>query len=83
MSRFITATDRYIFRLGFLDGRVGFAFHSLQGFWNFLLVDVKIAEFRRYIERNGLPAFRRLLAEQGKINLPDPPEGADETGATV
>lgn len=65
---------RYLVRLGFLDGRAGFAFHSLQGFWNFLLVDVKIAEFRHYIEQNGLPAFRRLLLEQNKINLPQPAE---------
>jgi glycosyltransferase involved in cell wall biosynthesis len=35
---------RYIFRLGFLDGRRGFNFHFLQGFWYRLLVDLKCRE---------------------------------------
>ena len=36
---------RYIFRLGFLDGRVGFVYHVLQGFWYRFLVGAKIREF--------------------------------------
>jgi glycosyltransferase involved in cell wall biosynthesis len=35
---------RYIFRLGFLDGREGFIFHVLQGFWYRLLVDINLDE---------------------------------------
>lgn len=35
---------RYVFLLGFLDGRAGFVFHFLQGFWYRLLVDAKLAE---------------------------------------
>lgn len=35
---------RYIFRLGFLDGKEGFVFHFLQGFWFRLLVDIKLEE---------------------------------------
>jgi glycosyltransferase involved in cell wall biosynthesis len=35
---------RYIFRLGFLDGKQGFIFHFLQGFWFRLLVDIKLDE---------------------------------------
>jgi len=35
---------RYFFRLGFLDGRQGFIFHFMQGFWYRLLVDVKVME---------------------------------------
>lgn len=35
---------RYFFRLGFLDGKQGFLFHFLQGFWFRLLVDVKLEE---------------------------------------
>jgi glycosyltransferase involved in cell wall biosynthesis len=31
---------RYVLRLGFLDGKQGFLFHFLQGFWYRLLVDV-------------------------------------------
>ena len=35
---------RYIIRLGFLDGKQGFIFHFLQGFWFRLLVDINIDE---------------------------------------
>ena len=37
---------RYVLRLGFLDGRQGFVFHVLQGFWYRLLVDINIDELR-------------------------------------
>ncbi|HEX5215706.1 MAG TPA: glycosyltransferase family 2 protein [Vicinamibacterales bacterium] len=35
---------RYILRFGFLDGKQGFVFHVLQGFWYRLLVDINIDE---------------------------------------
>lgn len=38
---------RYVFRLGFLDGKEGFLFHVLQGFWYRLLVDINLDELRR------------------------------------
>lgn len=38
---------RYIFKLGFLDGKAGFLWHVLQGFWYRFLVDAKIYELRR------------------------------------
>jgi glycosyltransferase involved in cell wall biosynthesis len=40
---------RYVLRLGFLDGRVGGAFHVLQGFWYRYLVDLKVLEVERYL----------------------------------
>jgi hypothetical protein len=40
-------TYRYILRCGFLDGKQGFIFHVLQGFWYRLLVDINIDERRR------------------------------------
>jgi glycosyltransferase involved in cell wall biosynthesis len=40
-------TYRYVIRLGALDGRQGFIFHFLQGFWYRLLVDVNLDELRR------------------------------------
>jgi glycosyltransferase involved in cell wall biosynthesis len=56
---------RYVFRLGFLDGRIGFAFHTLHGFWVFLLIDAKIDEARDFIRAHGLEAFKqRLRAER-------------------
>ena len=33
---------RYVLRLGFLDGREGFVFHSLQAFWLRLVVDAQL-----------------------------------------
>ncbi len=35
---------RYIFRLGFLDGKEGLIFHFLQGCWHQFLIDAKIYE---------------------------------------
>ena len=41
---------RFFFRLGFLDGRQGIAFHFLQGFWYRYLVDLKVKEVIDCIE---------------------------------
>jgi glycosyltransferase involved in cell wall biosynthesis len=50
---------RYVLRLGFLDGKEGFLFHFLQGFWYRLVVDVKIDELRRAAkEARALEASR-------------------------
>ncbi len=38
---------RYVLAGGFLDGRAGFLYHALQGFWLRLLVDWKIEQLRR------------------------------------
>lgn len=38
---------RYIFRLGFLDGKEGFLWHFLQGFWYRTLADAKIYEIKK------------------------------------
>lgn len=35
---------RYFFQFGFLDGKEGFVFHFLQGFWYRFLVDLKFDE---------------------------------------
>lgn len=44
---FINFGYRYIIRLGFLDGKQGFLWHILQGFWYRMLVDAKIWEMNR------------------------------------
>ena len=44
---------RYIFRLGFLDGRVGFIYHTLHGLFYRLLIDVKFLEMK-YKRKNKL-----------------------------
>lgn len=40
---------RYFFKLGFLDGKEGFIFHTLHAFWYRFLVDAKVFQ----IERNA------------------------------
>lgn len=41
---------RYVARLGFLDGRAGYLYHFLQGYWYRTLVAAKLIEFERLIE---------------------------------
>lgn len=60
--------QRYVFRLGFLDGRPGLVFHTLQGFWNFFLMDAKVDEAREYIATHGLDAFRQHLLDRHGID---------------
>lgn len=36
---------RYVFQLGFLDGRSGLIYHFLQGFWYRFLVNAKVVEY--------------------------------------
>ena len=43
---------RYIFRLGFLDGMEGTAFHLLQCFWYRYLIDLKLLEIKKYLKKN-------------------------------
>lgn len=38
---------RYFFKLGFLDGKEGFLWHFLQGWWYRTLVDAKIYEIKK------------------------------------
>lgn len=40
-------TYRYIFKLGFLDGKEGLIFHFLQAYWYRFLVDAKICEIEQ------------------------------------
>ena len=57
---------RYFFRLGFLDGHEGAAFHFLQAFWYRYLVDIKILEVKRYMALNNVSpaeAIRVVLKE--------------------
>lgn len=44
---FINFVIRYILKGGFLDGKEGFIWHFLQGFWYRFLVDAKIYEIKK------------------------------------
>ena len=41
---------RYVFQLGFLDGKEGFIYHFLQAFWFRFLIDAKILQLRKNIK---------------------------------
>lgn len=56
---------RIVFRLGFLDGRAGFTFHILQGFWYRFLVDVKVWEVQRRMRRDGVTCVEAIRREFG------------------
>jgi len=58
---------RYFLLLGFLDGRLGFVWHFLHGFWFFVLMDAKIDEARTWIAANSIEEFPRYLAERYRI----------------
>jgi glycosyltransferase involved in cell wall biosynthesis len=51
---------RYIFRLGFLDGKEGTAFHVLQGFWYRYLVDMKLHEVKTYMRTKNVDAVTAI-----------------------
>ncbi|PCJ20653.1 MAG: glycosyl transferase [Candidatus Cloacimonadota bacterium] len=58
---------RFIIKLGFLDGKEGFIFHFLQGFWYRFLVDVKIIEIERKLKKSKVSLQKLLLDEYGTI----------------
>ncbi|PKO29790.1 MAG: glycosyltransferase family 2 protein [Betaproteobacteria bacterium HGW-Betaproteobacteria-9] len=56
---------RYIFQLGFLDGRSGLVYHFLQGYWYRFLVGAKIMELERAIVH--LTDKQEILAELSRL----------------
>ncbi len=60
---------RYFVQLGFLDGRTGFVFHTMQGLWYFLLIDAQIDRARKLIRQGGVEALRAELASRHGIRL--------------
>lgn len=45
---------RYIVRGGFLDGKAGFVWHTLQGFWYRYLIDAKVYQIRKWAREENL-----------------------------
>lgn len=56
---------RYIFQLGFLDGRSGLVYHFLQGYWYRFLVGAKIMEFEKAI--TSLKTKDEIRAELSRL----------------
>lgn len=70
MRAFAYFIYRYIFKLGFLDGREGAVFHTLQGFWYRYLVDAKLLEITSYMDKHGSTPAQAIDAVLG-IRLDD------------
>lgn len=47
---FVNFFIRYILKGGFLDGKEGFLWHILQGFWYRMLVDAKVFEIKKQFD---------------------------------
>jgi len=61
---------RYIFQLGFLDGRSGLVYHFLQGYWYRFLVGAKLMELERGIAHlNDKEEIRKELSRLTGHNL--------------
>lgn len=51
---FIYFIYRYFFRFGFLDGKEGFVYHFLQGFWFRFLADMKSIEIEKLAKQRNI-----------------------------
>jgi len=51
ISAFVYFLFRYVFQMGFLDGREGFTYHVLQGFWYRFLVGAKLRELEQAVKQ--------------------------------
>jgi glycosyltransferase involved in cell wall biosynthesis len=59
---------RYIVKLGFLEGKEGFLWHFLQGWWYRTLVDAKIFEIKKHC-RNDKDEIKKYIAQKYHIML--------------
>ena len=59
---------RYIIKMGFLDGKEGFMWDFLQGWWYRTLVDAKVFEVKRACG-NDKEKIKRYIKEKYNINL--------------
>ena len=61
---------RYVLRLGFLDGKAGFAYHFFQGYWYRSLVDLRVYELDKRLKvLDGNEAKLAYLEEQTGLSL--------------
>lgn len=65
---FVYFIYRYIFKLGFLDGKEGFLWDFLQGWWYRTLVDAKVYECKKACGDNP-EAIKKYIAEHWGITL--------------
>jgi len=59
---------RYFFKLGFLDGKEGFIFHTLHAFWYRFLVDTKVYQIEELAKKNG-QSIQEVVKEHYGIDI--------------
>ncbi|TDS13734.1 glycosyltransferase family 2 protein [Sphingobacterium paludis] len=59
---------RYFFKLGFLEGKEGFLWHTMQGLWYRSLVDAKVYEVKKHCGDNPLK-IKKFVKENYNIDL--------------
>lgn len=67
LRSFLYFIYRYIVKGGFLDGKEGFLWDFLQGWWYRTLVDAKVFEARKWLSANGYDY--KHLDDNGKVAL--------------
>ncbi|NSW46009.1 MAG: glycosyltransferase family 2 protein [Bacteroidales bacterium] len=70
LRAFIYFVYRYFFKLGFLEGKEGFLWHFLQGWWYRTLVDVKIYEIKKTCGTDK-EKIKQYLLTHHHINIDD------------
>lgn len=65
---FIYFIYRYIFKFGFTEGKEGFLWHFLQGWWYRTLVDAKIYEIKKACGNNP-EKIKQFVKDNYQINL--------------
>ena len=56
---------RYLFQLGFLDGKEGFIFHMLHAFWYRFLVDAKVYQIEKNARLEGVGIRQSIKSHYG------------------
>ncbi len=68
LRAFLYFVYRYLFLFGFLDGKKGFLWHFIQGFWYRLLVDIKIMEIEER-SQGDVARMRQILRDEHGVAL--------------
>lgn len=68
LRAFLYFIFRYIFLLGFLDGKKGLIWHFLQGFWYRFLVDAKIFQIETMAKKKKC-TVKEVLLNEYKIKI--------------
>lgn len=68
LRAFIYFAYRYFFKLGFLDGKEGFLWNFLQGWWYRTLVDAKVYEIKKNCGTD-IPKIKEYILKNYNIEL--------------